>query len=118
MLADPQSVTIGTAISLPRTSSSDDRGAFTSADGNTKMTVSSVYGKRNRQTIRIDYQKIAADPLISAQNIVYSMSCYLVIDSPKTGFTVVERKQVADGLSTWLTASTGANLTKVLGGES
>lgn len=118
MLADPQSVTIGSAISLPRTTSATDLGIFTAADGNTKMTVSSQYGKRKRRTIRVDFQKIAADPLISAQNIIYSMSCYLVVDVPPTGFTVAEQKQVADGLAAWLTASSGANLTKVLGGES
>jgi hypothetical protein len=45
------------------------------------------------------------------------MSAYLVVDQPITGFTVAESKQVIDGFVAWLSASSGANLTKLLGGE-
>jgi hypothetical protein len=118
--ADPQSVVfpvIGT-VSLPRTSSGTSAGVFTKDDGNAKLEVSHQYGaKRNRRTARVSYRKIAADPLISSQSIQYSMGAYLVVDEPVTGFTVAERKQIVDGLVAWLTISTGANVTALLGGQ-
>lgn len=118
-LADPQSLVIpviGT-WSLPRTSSGLNAGVFTKDDGNGKLSVSHQYGKRNRRTVRFDHRKVAADPLVSAQNLQYSMSAYLVVDVPPVGYTVAEAKQIVDGLVAWLTISTGANVTKLLGGE-
>lgn len=116
--SDPQTVTIGSAISLPRTGQGVSTGNFTASDGNTKLTVSHAYGKRNRRQVRVDAAKVAPDPLISSTNIKYSMSAYLVVDVPPTGYTVAEAKQVVDGLVAWLTATSGANVTKLLGGES
>jgi hypothetical protein len=46
------------------------------------------------------------------------MSTYIVADVPPVGFSVVEQKQIIDALTAWLTASSGANVTKFLGGES
>lgn len=117
MFTDPQSVTIsGSAVSLPRTSSGVNAGTYTSADSAVKMTVSSQYGKRNRRTVRLEHSKIAADPLTSA-NTKYSMTAYVVFDTPAVGYTVAEAQAVIAGLTAWLTASTGANVAKVLGGE-
>ncbi len=119
MFADPQSVTINAVpISLPRTSASSNAGGFTSNDGVVSETVSHQYGKRSRRVYRIDHSKIAPDPLISAQNIKYRMSFYVVADVPVTGYTVVEQKQVIDGFVAQLNASSGALITKWLGGES
>lgn len=119
MLSDPQSVTINAvANSLPRTTAGVNSGVFTKDDGNVKLSISHTYGKRTRRLMRIDVSKIAADPLISAQNIKYSMSTYLVVDVPVTGYTVVEAKQVIDGFIAYLSASSGAVITKMLGGES
>lgn len=116
--ADPQSVTINAvAQSLPRTSNGVNSGVFTKDDGNVKLTVNHAYGKRTRDTIRLDHRKIAADPLISATNILYSMSVYMVIDRPITGYTVAEAKQIVDALTAYLTASSGARATQLLGGE-
>lgn len=116
--SDPQSVTIGgVTTSLPRVSSGDNTGSFRSNDGTVKLTVSSAYGKRNRQTVRLEHSKIAPDPLISAANIRHSMTSYLVVDTPTTGYTVAEAKAVVDGLIASLTASSGAMVTKLLGGE-
>jgi hypothetical protein len=119
MFSDPQSVTINAvANSLPRTSVNGSASVYTKDDGNVKLTVSSAYGKRTRRTARIDFRKTAADPLFPAQNVPYSMSTYIVADVPVQGFTIVEQKQIVDALTAWLTASTGANVTKLLGGES
>ncbi len=117
-LSDPQSITINSvAISLPRVSSAVNSGSYQSNDGLVQETVSHQYGKRNRRMVRVDHSKVAADPLISAQNIKYSMSTYIVFDVPVTGYTVAEAKQVVDGFIAQLNASSGALITKVLGGE-
>lgn len=116
--ADPQTVTINAIANvLPRTSSTQNAGIFTKDDGNVAVSVASAYGKRTRRTIRIDHRKTAADPLFPAQNSPYSMSFYIVADVPQTGYTIVEQKQVIDGFIAWLNASSGANITKLLGGE-
>jgi len=117
--SDPQSVTINSvAISLPRTGQGVNSGNFASNDGTLKESISHSYGKRNRHVLRLDFSKIAPNPLISAQNILFSMSTYIVVDVPVTGFTVAEAKQVVDGLTAYLTASSGAKVTQLLGGES
>lgn len=118
-LADPQSVTINSvAVSLPRTGQGLNSGTFTSNDGNVVETVSHQIGKRNRHLIRIDHRKVAADPFQSSINAQYSMSAYIVIDVPPVGYTVAEAKQVVDGFVAQINASSGALITKVIGGES
>jgi hypothetical protein len=118
--ADPQSVTINSvANSLPRVGSGVNTGAFSNGDATVKMGVSHQYAKRTRRQARLDFSKIAPDPLISSTNIKYSMSAYIVVDAPVTGFTVAEQKQIVDALTEWLATGSGAanNTTKLLGGE-
>jgi len=119
LFTDPQSLTVNAvANALPRVSTTQNGAGYSTADGNLKLTISSAYGKRNRRTARVDFRKTAADPLFPAQNVPYSMSTYIVADVAPVGFSVVEQKQIIDALTAWLTASTGANVTKLLGGES
>lgn len=116
--ADPQTVTINAvANTLPRTGSGPSQGQFQNSDGTVKLTISHASGKRNRRTVRIDYSKIAADPL-TAENVEFSMSTYVVVDTPLRGLSVTEQKQIVDALTAWLTASSGGNVTKLLGSES
>lgn len=117
-LSDPQSVTIsGTAHSLKRTSSSPNAGEFTTNDGLVKEVVSHQYGSRNRHLIRLNHSKIAADPFQTTLNARYSMSSYMVVDVPQVGYTVAEAKAVVDGLIAQLSATSGALITQLLGGE-
>lgn len=116
--ADPQSVTIsGTAISMPRTGSGVNSGTFSSADGTALLSVSSTYGKRVRRTVRLTQNKIVADPLVTNQNSRVNMTAYLVVDTPVNGYTVAEAKSVVDALVAYLSATTGARVTQLLGGE-
>ena len=116
--ADPQSVTINAvAQSLPRTSSGVNSGNFSKDDGTVKLGIAHQTGKRIRRTIRLDHQKYAADPLVSSQNVLRSMSVYVVVDVPLQGYTITEQKQIVDGLTAYLTASSGARVTQLLGGE-
>lgn len=118
--ADPQSLTINAvANTLPRVSSGANSGVFMKDDGNVALRVSHQYGaKRTRRTIRVDHRKIAADPLLSGANNQYSMSTYLVVDTPTgAGYTVAEAKAIIDAFTAYLTAATGAKVTQLLGGE-
>jgi hypothetical protein len=45
------------------------------------------------------------------------MSAYLVVDVPPLGFSIAEQKQIVDALTGYLTASSGARVTQLLGGE-
>lgn len=119
-LSDPQALTIGTtpgALSLPRTSSGSNNSVYNTNDGAAVFRISSAYAKRTRRNIRLDYTKIAPDP-ITAVNTKLSASVYLVVDAPPSGFTVTELKDQVKALADWLNASSNANLIKVLGGES
>lgn len=115
--ADPQSVTINSvAQTLPRISSGVNSGTFRKDDATVTLSVNHTYGKRNRRQIRLDHKKVGPD-VFTSDNTEYSMSAYLVIDAPSTGYTVAEQKQIVDALTAYLTASTGARVTQLLGGE-
>lgn len=117
MFSDPQSVSVGGAAkSLPRVSVGNNQAVYQTADGNLKYTVSHSYGKRNRRTARLDFRKIAADPLLDGVSREYSMSAYIVIDHPTVGFNNTEVETNTKALVDEL-AEAGV-LTKILGGES
>jgi len=116
--ADPQSVTIaGSANSLPRVASGVNTGSFRTNDGLVQLSVSSAYGKRVRRTLRLETSKVAPDPLISSTNVKFSMTAYIVVDTPVTGYTVAQQKDIVDALVAYLSASSGAKVTQLLGGE-
>jgi hypothetical protein len=120
-LADPQTVTIsGTPITLPRVSVGDDESEYSSGDGLTQMRVShqQVKGGRIRRMARIDVSKMTSDPFRPSENVKVSMSNYNVFDVPPAGYTAAEAKAVWDGFIANLQASSGAAITKLLGGES
>lgn len=115
MLADPQSVTINAvAVSLPRTNQGATQNIYTSADGLTSMTTKqNVTASRFRREVRLSNKKVAADP-ISGVNKELGLSCYLVIDEPRSGYSDTEIGYHVDALKAWLSS---ANYNKVLGGE-
>jgi hypothetical protein len=117
MFSDPQAVTVsGSAKSLNRTGSTENGGKFATADRSYQMLVSHAYGKRTRHTIRLQFDSLIANPLVSGQNVQNSISTYLVVDTPN-GYDTATAKAVVDGFLANLTASTGANITKLIGGE-
>jgi len=118
MFTEPQTVTIsGSAKSLNRTGSTESGGRFATADRAHRLSVNHSYGKRTRHQVRLEVDTLIANPLVSGQNVSQSMSVYLVVDTPN-GYDTATAKAVADGFLANLTASTGANLTKLVGGES
>lgn len=115
MFSDPQSVTVNAvAQSLPATERNGGSSLYKKDDDSLKLTIGHQYGKRNRFTVRLDAQKTAPDPLVAANNQLYTASVYLVMDKPLVGYSNAEVRDIATALSAW---ATSANLLKVLGGE-
>lgn len=115
---EPQAITIGaTPFTLPRTGSGPTSGLFQTADGAHSFSILQNLGKRNRRTIRFTHTKYAPDPLFPTQNTPFSMTFYVTVDVPRLGYSIVEQKSVVDGVLANLQAGTGANITKLLGGE-
>lgn len=117
-LADPQSVTVNAGTqTLPRTSVGPNASSYTKDDGTVQLSVSHTYGKRLRRSARVTSNKIAVDPLITGVSMRVSASAYVVLDVPQAGFSAAEQKELLLAIATWLSASTGANAAKLVGGE-
>ncbi len=117
--SDPQTITINAIANvLARIGFGQNTGTFSKDDQSVKLDVRHSYnGKRARRVARIDHSKFTADPYIPANQSKVTFATYLVFDEPIAGYTVAEKKQIVDGLLAWLSASSGANITKILGGE-
>jgi len=116
--ADPQTISsLGGITSLVRTGFGPASGSFGSADGTIGMQVSHLYKNRTRRVISLTQSKISADPLVPSQNSRNSATVSLVVNAPVNGFTVAEMKAIVDCLVAFATASTGAKVTQLLGGE-
>lgn len=116
--SDPQTVTVNAVAQvLPRTGFDASSGTFTKDDGTRQLLISHAYGKRTRRAVKFTSNVIASDPLVTGNNLRLSSSVTVVIDQPTTGLTPTQLKDDAAGLLTWLTASSNANLIKLIGGE-
>jgi hypothetical protein len=115
-LSDPQTVTVSTiAKSMPRVVGATlNEGAFMTADGEVKMTVRHDTSRRTRHIVKLQKSLIVADPLFPSQNQTISYSCAITLDHPKNGVVAADVVALANALVAW---ATGANLTKVAGGE-
>lgn len=119
--ADPQSIKIsGVTTSLPRVSSGSYQSKYQSADGLTILTALTQLGKRVRQVVRLDRDKITADPFIPANNVEVGTSISVVIDRPasKVGFTDAEEAALIAGFIELLTKEESKIITKLLAAES
>lgn len=115
--SDPQSVTVaGTTYSLPRIVTLPTASTFQDATSVMKLDVSQQNGKINRSLARVDLKKISTDPLTDIK-LSLTASAYIVIQRPAVGFSATELKDLVVGLTTYLTASSNANLLKLVGGE-
>lgn len=116
MFADPQSITVSAvAQSMPTIARNGNDSTYQKDDATYRLTISHQYkAERNRFVIRVDANKVAADPLTSANNRVYTQAVYIVIDKPVVGYSNAESSALAVALTAW---ATSANILKVLGGE-
>jgi len=118
MFSEPQTVTVsGSAKALNRTGTSPEGAAYATADRAHRMNIVHSYGRRTRHTVRFIQDTLVANPLVAGQNVSQSMTVLLTVDTP-TGYDVAGAKAVVDGLLANLSATSGANITKLVGGES
>lgn len=116
MFADPQSVTVATvAKSLPRVGTSLNSSKYQGADREYTFGITQTTGRRDNTRVRLDRSKIITDPLASDRNVPISMSTYLVVDTPVTGFTATEVIDQIIALADWLKVA--GNAAKLVGKE-
>jgi len=117
--ADPQSVTLGSAISMPRITLDNLSGTFAPADSTSELAIRHYLpGNRKRSVVKISRKKISTSPLTDLKS-EESASITITIDRPKSNaFTEAELIELATGFNTWFSAGTNANLKKLLGLES
>jgi len=119
MLTEPQSVTTDAAHSLPRTGMNTQSGEFANVTDGYELVLTHDYSaSRQRHVVWLEQTKIVTDPLFSTQNKQVVARATLTISGPISGFTTTQLKELAKGLIGNLTASSDANLIKVIGGES
>lgn len=120
MYADPQTLTIATVSTpLARVGNDQTSGTFSSADGVNGLRVSHTVTKsRKNDSVKLEVSKIVADPFVPAQNVPVAFSVSFSVNTPYQGVTKAEAKALGDSLAAWLTASSGANITKLVAGES
>lgn len=118
MLSDPISVKVGgVATNFPRTSVGAESNLYTTPDGVNQVRVGgSTTSKRKRFYTSKAATKIAADP-ISAVQSSQTATITTSINVPNWGFSNVELKQMVLDHIEFLSASSGANIDKILGGE-
>lgn len=117
-LADPQSVTIGSAVIMPRVKTGEQSASYAAADGTSDLMVSHQVAKgRRRSLIKVSRRKVSTDILTDVKSEIGAV-INISIDRPSVGFTEAELIELVAGAFGWGTASTNANLKKVLGLES
>jgi len=117
-LTDPQSITVGTAVSLPRVRTDNTAAEYTSSDGVISLLVSHQVAKgRRRSLAKAGRKKVSTDPLTDVKSEIGAV-INISIDRPNVGFTEAELIELVTGAFTWMTTGTNANLKKVLGLES
>jgi hypothetical protein len=119
MYADPTITINAIPQALKRTGMGANSGSFITNDGSHKLAISHSLGNFNQRMIRLDRVQTVANPLSSGEFLEASDSVWLVSKTPKIGYlTVVQQKQLVDGFIAFLSASSGAAITQLLGGES
>lgn len=118
MFADPISITVsGSAKSLARTGTGPDTGGFATSARDYRLSIAHSYGRRTRRVIKLTSDTLVPNPLVSGQNVNQTMSVHMVVDTP-AGYDAATAKAVVDAFTAFMSANTGANVTKLLGGES
>lgn len=116
--ADPQTITVNAVAQvLARSYDKSGQGKFTSPDGAYVLEILPSNGKTKVRTLRLRNTKVTSDPLVSTTNVRVSDLISVNIIQPLDGYTVDEIVKQFVGLTTWLTASTNANLIKFVAGE-
>lgn len=118
MLAESQSITLSIgAQTANRYLTGTSLGQFIAGAGVAKIEVDHGTTKsRVRSVARVVENKIAPDPLTAVQGRV-GQTIALTINRPMDGFSDADVLASVKGFIAWLTASTDANLKKIIAGE-
>lgn len=134
MLSDPQTLAFTSSIfvseagniSLPATGRGLDKSEYTAHPVEATvarelvLTTSSIAGKRQRCTVRLDVTGYDSNPQVSGTSVPTSAAVYLVMDKPLPGAPGISDADMVDmvtALVTWLSASSYAKVTSLLLGE-
>lgn len=119
LFADPTVITVNAiAKSLNRTGfPAPDSTQYSTGDRAYRVQIAHSYGRRTRRLVKMIHDTLTANPLVSGSFVNSTVSVHLVVDSPP-GYDTALLKQDIDGYLAWLSASSGANITKLLAGES
>lgn len=120
MFSDPQSLTVNSvAKSMPAISRQGTASLYQTADGVYRMRIShDIKAKNERHLVEIVRQEIAADPYSELQ-LDAQLKVQLVIDNPtRSLISDTEIVYVINAFCAWLTASSSAAVSKILGNES
>lgn len=116
---DPQSITVDAVpYSLPRVITGTTVGRFVSADALRELTIDPRgTAKRRRNVGRFFTKRTVVDPLGSGLSTQVQSMVSVTIDRPLSGVTDAEIEKDLLGYIAWLTASSNANLKKLIAGE-
>ncbi len=118
MFTDPQTVTVsGAGKTLNKVTNTADGSKFATSARDRFWTITHSYGRRHRHTLRHQFDTLVTNPLVAGNNISQSITIGLWVDVPP-GYDTATVKAEMDGLLANLSATSGANLTKLIGGES
>jgi len=116
---DPQTITVDAVpYTLPRVITGTTVGRFVSADAVREITVDPRgTAKRRRNVGRFFTKRNVVDPLIAGVSTQVQSMVSVTIDRPLTGVTDADVEKDFTGYIAWLTASSNANLKKLIAGE-
>jgi hypothetical protein len=117
-LADPQSITIGSALSLARILTGEQDATYADDTGMFSLRVSHQLTRtRKRSLISVTRKAVVTDPITDLKREV-TASANTVFDRPIAGFTEAELLELISGSNAWGSAGTNANYKKVLAWQS
>lgn len=117
--SDPTSITNDAVpVSLPRVMTGTTVGRFVAADAAHELTIDPrTTAARRRNVGRYYRRRTGVDPSVPTLTTTFQSMVSFTIDRPRVGVTDAEIEKDALALIGWLTASTNANLKKLVGGE-
>lgn len=116
---DPQNITVGSAVVADRVKTDETSAVYANSDGTVRIEINQSETRNGRKirNVTLRKRKIAADPL-TAVNAWTEISLSQTFNEPLTGWTEAEKLEMSTGLNAWGSASTNANLKKLLSGQS
>lgn len=119
MFADPTITVNAVPQALKRVNMTTSKGLFRTQDGLFVLTIGQTVGKDFQQSVmKFDRTQNVADPFVTGNFRPVTDSVWVARRGPSPGLLSASvQKQIWDGLSTFINASSGAAYLSLLGGE-